>query len=141
MINRKRTYRISFASVSRENKVTAIKLLRRLTDMGLKEAKETVEETMGCFSHVDSHLEGPLKETTLVDLLDEAKATEHSPRTTPGDLRLLGAVVIMMPNGATVASLETITHLRKALCSAANSYDFALIRDIVSLLEKHDASI
>lgn len=142
MIDRKQTYRVSFRDVERINKVTAIKLLRRLTGLGLKEAKDAVEESMGRnnpedFGRRSCELLPAATDSTLIDLLDEDVSARGPGRITPGSLREIGATVTLMNQKSSEFEAGAIDRLREALADACNSQNDGLTMDILLVIQKY----
>lgn len=142
MIDRKQLYRVSFKDVLRVNKVTAIKLVRRLTGLGLKEAKDVVEETMGLnnpndFNNRQSELLEPVATSSLINLLDQQDSEFYSDRITPGALRDIGATVVLMNKKSVEFEAGAIDRLREALADACNSQNDALTMDILLIIQKY----
>jgi hypothetical protein len=142
MINRKQTYRVSFKGVHRVDKVTAIKLLRRLSDLGLKDAKDTVEATMGRTDfdddgHLIDGLLPALHGSTCIELLDEHHSEHWGDHATPGSLRELGAQVVLVGEKAVQKDADVCNLLRGALIAACQAHNDELTGDILALINKH----
>lgn len=125
----KKLYRISFAQADRNAKIACIKIVRRLSDMGLKEAKDLVEETMDLDS-INTHSEVELREA-------DERVDAFIPNVSIKDLRDLGTTVEAMVPGYASSRKAAIASLREALKYAVAAEDDDMAIRIVNVLKAH----
>jgi len=125
----KRLYRISFARADRHSKIAIIKIVRRLSDMGLKDAKDLVEETMNSDS-ISTHSEVDLRE-------HDHREENFVPDVSLKDLRDLGAEIEPLVAGYRASRISAIAALREALKYAVAAEDDDMAIRIVNVLKAH----
>ena len=125
----KKLYRVSFAQADRNAKIACIKIVRRLSDMGLKEAKDLVEETMDLDS-INTHSEVELREA-------DNREDNFIPNVSIKDLRDLGTTVEAMVPGYASSRKAAISSLREALKYAVAAEDDDMALGIVGVLKAY----
>lgn len=113
---------ISVASPANYDKIRAIKALRTLAGLGLKEAKDVVEASHAYPTRVEYEITA-LDQQRFID----CRATETS---VIEELRQAGYNVVVGSNGA-------LTDLRKVAHVALDNGEFGLAVDIINLLQRY----